>query len=52
MRRRTFLSASAVGTAGVGLSLLGVGQALAAPVGSRASSPGWAVRRTRAVTPT
>ncbi|WP_344290900.1 twin-arginine translocation signal domain-containing protein, partial [Streptomyces synnematoformans] len=31
MQRRTFLGMSAAGTAGVGLSLLGAGQAPAAP---------------------
>ncbi|MEU4768355.1 alpha/beta hydrolase, partial [Actinosynnema sp. NPDC023794] len=39
MRRRTFLSVSAAGAAGVGLGLLGVGQALAAPVGPMATAP-------------
>ncbi|WP_158853773.1 RICIN domain-containing protein [Saccharothrix deserti] len=39
MQRRTFLSVSAAGAAGIGLSLLGVGQVLAAPVGSLATAP-------------
>ncbi|GAA3465362.1 hypothetical protein ACFFSW_17425 [Saccharothrix longispora] len=39
VQRRTFLSASAVGATGVGLFLLGVGQALATPLGSRATTP-------------
>ncbi len=39
MQRRTFLSVSAAGAAGLGLGLLGAGQALAAPFGSTATAP-------------
>ncbi|MCC8249821.1 RICIN domain-containing protein [Saccharothrix luteola] len=39
MQRRKFLTISAAGAAGAGLSLLGVGQAGAAPIGSLATAP-------------